>query len=154
VDKYYKLDAERLLSTMRVHYEEIGSRFTYLTNRENELNGAQGDILHYIEFDDVNVVKGYNLYKKLQEIRIERRIVKDELEEVSIAYEAVRKLSNEMNIISKAQGQCKRVRDKSTKKTYSPRANNITGIDNFPEVQKKYADKLESMIQYKGGNKQ
>lgn len=150
MDKYYKLDSEKMLSTMRVYYNDICSRYTYLINREKELNEAHNDVVHYMEFNDVNVVKGYGLYKKLQDIRIERRIVKDEFEEVEPAYEAVKNLSTVMSSISKAQGKCKKAKDRTITKKYRPRANNITGIDDFEIAQEKYAEKLKDIVEYKG----
>ena len=153
MDKYYKLDSEKILSNINVYYHDVGRRYTYLINRETELNNAMQDVMHYIEFNDVNVVKGYNLYKQLQDIRIERRIVKDELEEVSIAHEAISKLNTQMSAISKAQSNVRKTKNKISSKTYSPRANKITGITDFQNVQEKYAKKLENLIVYKGGSK-
>ena len=38
-----------------------------------------GDLYHFIEFNDLNAVNGYKIYKRLQETLRQRRCVKDKL---------------------------------------------------------------------------
>lgn len=47
-----------------------------LLKRQTDLELKQNDLLHYIQLVDVSSVKGFKLYKKLQEIRQERSYVK------------------------------------------------------------------------------
>lgn len=42
------------------------------------------DLLHAIEFSNANAAEGYKLYKKLQELRRRRRVVKDNLAMASV----------------------------------------------------------------------
>lgn len=42
------------------------------------------DILHYIEFCNLNAAQGYKAYKMLKERRIKRRSIKNELQVVDI----------------------------------------------------------------------
>lgn len=41
------------------------------------------DILHFVEFYDLNASQGYNIYKTLQNIRLKRRKAKDELARIN-----------------------------------------------------------------------
>lgn len=52
---------------------------TTISDKEKEVQ----DILHFVEFYDLGTVNGYRIYKLLQEIRIERRNAKNELERVN-----------------------------------------------------------------------
>ena len=52
---------------------------TTIADKEKETQ----DILHFIEFYDLDAYNGYMVYKTLQDIRIERRNAKNELERVN-----------------------------------------------------------------------
>lgn len=47
------------------------------------------DIMHYIEFYNLDAAKGYKMYKMLKDCRLRRRKIKDEREKVSAAIQAV-----------------------------------------------------------------
>lgn len=55
-----------------------------LVNSLSEVNGKEQDILHYIEFNKFNAAEGYKLSKKLQDIRKERRIIKNKIDIINI----------------------------------------------------------------------
>lgn len=50
----------------------------------HKMDAATIDILHYVEFNQLNVVDGYKIYKKLHEIRIQRRKYKDLLRMINV----------------------------------------------------------------------
>lgn len=55
-----------------------------LVNSLREVDGKEQDILHYIEFNKFNAAEGYKLSKKLQDIRKERRIIKNKIDVINI----------------------------------------------------------------------
>lgn len=55
-----------------------------LVNSLSEVDGKEQDVLHYIEFNKFNAAEGYKLSKKLQDIRKERRIIKNKIDTINI----------------------------------------------------------------------
>lgn len=55
-----------------------------LVNSLSEVNGEEQDILHYIEFNKFNAAEGYKLSKRLQNIRKERRIIKNKIDIINV----------------------------------------------------------------------
>ena len=47
------------------------------------------DIMHYVEFYNLDAAKGYKAYKMLKECRQHRRLIKDEREKVATVIEAL-----------------------------------------------------------------
>ena len=60
----------------------LESRFNQLNQKKSEFDLAEQDILHYIEFERYDAVTGAKLLKKLKEVRIGRREIKNEFEEL------------------------------------------------------------------------
>lgn len=54
-----------------------------LTSRLSELDSKEQDILHYIESNKINILWCYNIIKKIKEIRIARRKVKNDMDILS-----------------------------------------------------------------------
>ena len=59
---------------------KIRNRYSELHKKNSEYDLSEQDILHYIEFEKYDAVAGSRILKKLKEIRIERRKIKDEFE--------------------------------------------------------------------------
>ena len=64
---------------MRLFIEELEIRRTYLSNLVHKKEKEILDIEHAAEFQNLNVVQGYKIYKILHDVRLERRKYKDEL---------------------------------------------------------------------------
>lgn len=71
------------------HSAELNEYVSSLRKRYNEIIGTQSkydlaeqDILHFIEFEKCDAVTGSKLLKKLKEVRILRREIKNECEEL------------------------------------------------------------------------
>lgn len=147
--KYYYQSSERLIGTVLVKLVDIKRNYEYLVNRYDEVEKAHQDILHYIEFADLNAVEGYKIYKKLKEIRIERRLIKEELNESKIAYDSIDNVVIEQltKQLAKTQSECKK-NGINFNKTYSPRNCELSGIskEKFENVQKKYNEKLKNEV--------
>lgn len=79
------------------HADRFNEYISGLRKRYNELKGktrnydlAEQDILHYIEFEKYDAPTGSRLLKKLKEIRIARREIKDEFEELQSILHKIR----------------------------------------------------------------
>ena len=59
-------------------------RVKFLSDSIQKLDLKVVDIQHAIEFNKVNVVGGYNYYKLLHDVLVERRKYKDELQKINI----------------------------------------------------------------------
>ena len=55
----------------------------------SQVNKEICDIMHYVEFFNLDAARGYKVYKMLKERRIRRRHIKDEFEKVSAVIQAM-----------------------------------------------------------------
>jgi len=62
--------------------ETLTKRFAELHRLKSNYDLKEQDILHYIEFEKYDAVAGSKLLKSLKKVRIERRSIKDEYEEL------------------------------------------------------------------------
>lgn len=102
------------IRNMLAKYQSNKERYNYL---EQEMQ----DLLHYIEMtSDKNANAGYKLYKKLAEIRRERRICKNELDLLQPVYDAFN--SNEkLNALAQIQGFCRTAKQTINNRAYTVR---------------------------------
>lgn len=68
-----------------------------LASRLSDLDLKQQDILHYIEDNKINVIYCYNIIKKLKEIRLKRRKIKNDMELISTFKEQKAKMTSKQN---------------------------------------------------------
>lgn len=142
--KYYYYSARNALSTIVSKYNDIVSGYEYLTNKLEQLNNEQQDLLHYIEFSNLDIVRSYKVLDKLKNVRIERRFVKNELESMSVAYESLKFMKNNIHQVSKAQGRCNKLENNHFNRSYYVRSKNI-GLDDFEEQMEKHNKRIEEM---------
>lgn len=64
------------------YLKSLNQKQSSLSIKLNKLERETQDVLHYIEFNNLNASQGFKIYKLLHEIRNERRQVKDELNQV------------------------------------------------------------------------
>lgn len=88
----------------------------YYADQVRVADKAQEDMLHKIEFSNVNVVDGFKLYKSLQEIRQRRRQCKDICDMLGIIHK-----SGTVSSLMNLQGQITKYHDHLETRTYSPR---------------------------------
>ena len=67
---------------------------TSLNSKLSDLNQQQQDILHYIENNKINVLTCYNIVKKIKDIRVERRKIKNDIELITKYNELKNRLSS------------------------------------------------------------
>ena len=120
--KYTKDKILPTLEAMSSTLDEIASAISSLPSNEDlakqlgDYNAQVVDILHYIEFSHLDACNGYLIFKKLQDVLIARRTVKEQME-------VVNKFENCGLIIEKinaANAQAKRSVEES--RSYCPRS--------------------------------
>lgn len=81
-ENYIRTDLKDLSLKIDNEFAFLNSMMTSESSLEkalDELQAMQQDLLHYIEFNDLNASDGFNSYKLLHNIRVKRREVKDQL---------------------------------------------------------------------------
>ncbi len=77
-------DVIKLLTECEQFVNNIVSNKEYLNAKLTTIEKEQTDLEHAIEFYNLNACEGFKLYKKLKEVRLERRKIKDSLTVISI----------------------------------------------------------------------
>lgn len=72
------MDAEQIAVTIRDAIRDIPKRHGDNSRRISDIEKETDDIMHLIELTSFNAAEGYKIAKQLKEIRMERRILKDE----------------------------------------------------------------------------
>lgn len=88
----------------------------YYADQVRVADKAQEDMLHKIEFTDVNVVDGFKLYKALQEIRRRRRQCKDICDMLGTVHR-----SGTVSSLMNLQNEMKKYHDNLETWEYTPR---------------------------------
>lgn len=110
------------LEAMSKTFENITSAINSLPSNEDlatqlgDYNAQVVDILHYIEFSHLDACNGYLIFKKLQDVLIARRTVKEQME-------IINKLENCSLIVEKinaANNRAKKTLEES--RSYCPRS--------------------------------
>lgn len=76
--------SEAIDNILRFSDEDFDSYKEALIKQLTEVDNEQQDLLHYIEFNSLDVFKGYKAYKMLHECRCRRREIKNKLLEFDI----------------------------------------------------------------------
>lgn len=71
----YAQELEIIMSEIENEWEECRRQLS-------KCDLAQEDILHFIEFSNFNACQGYTFSNKLKEIRTQRRIIKDRMDQL------------------------------------------------------------------------
>ena len=87
-----------------------------LNHMLSEVDKEICDIMHYIEFYNLDAAKGYKMYKMLKDCRLRRRKIKDEYEKVGVA---ITTLANE-DLIEKMKTALKQMKGLDNR-VYTPR---------------------------------
>lgn len=101
---------------------EMVSRYEGNKQRLIEIEGEHQDLLHYIEISPFKkVTDGYKLYRKLAELRRERRALKNENDLLQPLYDTFRQ-PDILNRLSKVQGDVSKVHDAIDGRVYGTRS--------------------------------
>lgn len=122
---------EEIIKSINLLSEFVNSK-EELLNELSESDQIISDLLHYLEFETFNASKGYKIAKKIKEVRIKRREIKNKLHIVSIFEQSQNKLINSSNRVMLIATLIKE-KNKLENQEYNYRIldkNNIIGDDN------------------------
>ena len=130
--------------------EDISNRISNIRNIEEEYTKVldkyaedasvadkkQEDILHYLEFNNLNTVAAYRLVKELQEVRKERRKAKDNIDLLNKISLRLRFNNRDENVYKILESKEQQVRSRSYKTRYysEKEIENIANLPIYKEV--------------------
>lgn len=150
---------------------EMVTRYEGNKQRLIEIEGEHQDLLHYIEISPFKkVTDGYKLYRKLAELRRERRALKNENDLLQPLYDTFRQ-PDILNRLSKVQGDVSKMHDAIDGRVYGMRTDilndwfepekkdepGVTVVEakepaapvDVPEVNEEVEDAVDDMIDQK-----
>ena len=150
---------------------EMVTRYEGNKQRLIEIEGEHQDLLHYIEISPFKrVTDGYKLYRKLAELRRERRALKNENDLLQPLYDTFRQ-PDILNRLSKVQGDVSKAHDAIDGRVYGMRTDilndwfepekkeepGVTVVEaeepaapvDIPEVNEEVEDAVDDMIDQK-----
>ena len=119
--EYDSLKPEETLKEFLKFARSVISRYEDDQKLQADLEQETQDLLHYMELsDNMNACMGNEMYKKMREIRRQRRDCKHEIELLKPLYDY---LSDQTVIqqLSKIQGQCRTSKDAIALRSYTLR---------------------------------
>ena len=120
-EEYDTLHPESTLRLFCGDIREMISRYEGNKIRFNELENEMQDLLHYIEMaGDKNANAGYKLYKRLAEVRRQRRAYQNEIDLLQPIYDNF-KDTDLLNILAEVQGKCGTARKQIDGRAYTVR---------------------------------
>lgn len=88
IDKVIRLDNIKLwlykVENMNGIVDEALKRKDVLLHQLSDIDKEISDVMHYIEFSNLNAAQGYKAFKMIKERRVKRRNIKNELSVVEI----------------------------------------------------------------------
>lgn len=115
---------ENYSTTMVTIYQNVIKDYERDLERIKEIEDELQDIYHEVELSpSKNMYAGYLFYKRIRELRIERRRCKEQTEIMKETYEFFKSQQgqNFKTKIQQLQGSAKKLRDAQEKRTYKPR---------------------------------
>jgi len=144
-DKYYYMSSRNSISTIISKITDIKQCNTYLKERQSELDKQQQDLLHYIEFSNLDVSRAYKIYKQLKEVRVERRFVKNELESNEVAFKALSFMHEKLEMLKQVQGKCNRLENIHFERRYQIRSSELV-LEDFNDQMERHNDIIKEMV--------
>jgi hypothetical protein len=86
-NEYVPVDMENvksLICNLSDQFKTMKGNKEWLADMHSKVDQEISDILHYIEFFSFNACEGYKLAKRLKELRLRRRDIKNQLEAIEI----------------------------------------------------------------------
>ncbi len=141
---------ENYVTTMVTIYQNVVKDYERDLERIQEIQDELQDIEHEIELSaPKNMYAGYLLYKRIRELRIERRRCKEQVELMKETYEYFKSQQGQAfkNKVQQLQGSAKKLRDAQEKRTYRPRQRDDLTIEGFTSSE--HASFEEMMKEFK-----
>ena len=123
---------ENYSTTIVTIYQNVIRDYEYDLERLKEIQDEIQDIEHEIEFSpSKNMYAGYLLYKRIKELRVERRCCKEETELMKETYEFFKSQQGQAfkNKMQQLQGNARKIRKTQEGRTYTPRQRNDLTIE-------------------------
>lgn len=131
-----KEDISNLISNIRNIEEEYTKVLDKYAEDASVADKKQEDILHYLEFNNLNTVAAYRLVKELQEVREERRKAKDNIDLLNRISLRLKFNNKDKSINKILESKEQQMRDRSYKMRYysEKEIKNIANLPIYKEV--------------------
>ena len=147
---------ENYSTTVVTIFQNVVKDYERDLERIKEIEDELQDLYHEIELSpSKNMYLGYLLYKRIRELRIERRRCKDETELMKETYEFFKSQQGQgfKNKMQQLQGSARKLRDIQEKRTYKPRVRDDLTIEGmtssehaaFEEMMKEFKETKVTM---------
>ena len=119
--EYDSLKPEETIKNFCASIRNMLSRYQYCKEQFSLLENEMQDLLHFIEMAaDKNANLGFKLYKRLAEIRRERRVCQNELDLLQPIYDAFGG-GEKLNVLAQIQGACRTTKQAIDGRAYTVR---------------------------------
>lgn len=126
INDYDQTNAVEMIGAFNRFLMDVVSRYEANDRIRQECDQKSQDLLHFIELhDDMNASEGYKTYRKLAEVRRERRISKNENELLSCIYAFIQQNPKFVNELSMILGKTRAAKESIEKRIYSARTDVI-----------------------------
>ena len=123
---YDQTSAVEMLTSFNRFLIDVVARYEGNEQSITECDRKSSDLLHYIELhDDMNASEGYKTYRKLADVRRERRISKNENELLLALYNFIKQNPRLVSELSSVLGKTRAAKESIEKKIYSARTDII-----------------------------
>lgn len=126
--EYDTLHPEETIRAFCAAVKNMLSRYQYDKEQASHLEQEMQDLLHYIELSpDKNANNGFKLYKRLAEVRRERRVCKNEMELLQPIYDTFNG-SQKLDMLAQIQGACRTAKQSIDGRVYNVRTDVLDGF--------------------------
>lgn len=136
---------ENYSTTIVTIYQNVVKDYEKDIARIEEIQGELQDILHEIELSpSKNMYSGYLLYKRIRELRIERRRCKEEVELMKDTYEYFKSQQGQAfkTKMQQLQSSAAKLRNAQESRTYTPRQRNDLTIEGMTSNEQKSFEEM------------
>ena len=137
---------ENYSTTVVTIFQNVVKDYERDLERIKEIEDELQDLYHEIELSpSKNMYLGYLLYRRIRELRIERRKCKEETELMKETYEFFKSQQGQSfkNKMQQLQGSARKLRDVQEKRTYKPRVRDDLTIEGLTSTKH---DPFEEML--------
>jgi len=97
-------DIEQTIITVRNAIRDLPERYKANHDEIGKLDQETQDLLHLAEFKDLDVRRGFRMYKELQKVRKRRRELKNENELIAPVIDIFKEYSKRLDELNRAIG--------------------------------------------------
>lgn len=112
-------DVEKDITIVRDCIKCVPERFKTNNEELTKLDLEAQDLLHLIEFKNLDVQRGYKVYKELQKIKQRRRELKNENELLQPVVKTLEGMADKTHELDRAIGRIRKVKSNQDKRVYT-----------------------------------